>query len=264
MNTLTVKKTAITSVIIMSLLSTPLMAKETMMSSAVQTHEEKSKNENIGFGTGALVGAIVAGPLGAIVAGVTGIFIAKHINATDDVEVLSTELASAQDHMKKNQDEIAQYKMQLAGALQNYQQDIESVKTQYQLANDSGLNEQLSLENLLMSLQFSTGSSEISAHYQEQVSAVAQVLNDTPHLSITLSGYTDLAGEADHNQQLSLARVESVRSLLMAQGVNEDQITMQAYGETAPVAATTEQEVNFYDRRVVLKLHSSLNHMAKR
>lgn len=263
MNKVTLKKTALTSAIIISLLSTPLMAKETLILSTAQSHEEKENNKSIGFGTGALIGAIVAGPVGAFVAGITGVFIAKHINANDDVDALSTDLANAQVHLKNSESEVAQYQSQLAGALQNYEQDLASIKAEYKSTSDSGFIDKLQAENLLMSLQFSSGSSDISAHYQEQISSIAQILNDSKDISIALSGYTDLAGEEEQNQQLSIARVQSVRSLLMAQGVNEDQITMHAYGETAPVAATAEKKVNFYDRRVVLKLHKSLNSMAK-
>jgi sortase system peptidoglycan-associated protein len=112
-------------------------------------------------------------------------------------------------------------------------------------------------ENLLMSLQFSTGSSDIAAHYQEQVAALAQILNNSPTLKIDLSGYTDLTGEESLNQMLSKARVESVKALLMAQGVEEQQIATFAFGENAPVVASNEREVSFYDRRVVLKLHKT-------
>ena len=108
---------------------------------------------------------------------------------------------------------------------------------------------------LLMSLQFSTGSSKIAHHYQEQVTALANVLINSPHMKIDLSGYTDLTGAASLNQALSQARVESVKKLLLAQGVNPQQIATFAFGEAAPVVANNEQEVSFYDRRVEIKLH---------
>lgn len=265
MNTLTVNKSVIATTIAMSLFISPLMAQEVdYTSNTVKTHEEKVDNENLGFGTGAIIGGVIAGPVGAIVAGVAGIFIAKHINVTDDVEVLSEELVNAHSDIKNQQDEISQYKTQLAGALQQYEEDIALANNNKNEPNLTGLSDELQAENLLMSLQFSTGSSEISAHYQEQVSALAQVLNDAPHIKIELSGYTDLAGDTDVNYQLSLARVDSVRALLLAQGVSDDQITRHAYGESAPIAATKEKEINFYDRRVVLKIHNPSNQMAQR
>ena len=54
---------------------------------------------------------------------------------------------------------------------------------------------------------------------------------------------------------MSQARVDSVKTLLIAQGVEEHQIDTFAFGEDAPVVANNERQVSFYDRRVVMKLH---------
>ena len=253
-------QTILATAIVLALATSPVMAKDLDLElSAEQLHQQKVDNENIGFGTGAVIGALVAGPLGAIVAGVGGIFIAKHMNVTDDVELLTADLAQAKDHLRDQKTELAVYQSKLVDAEHRYDNDIAQIK----LNNDNIANK-VAAENLLMSLQFSTGSSEISAHYQEQIASVAQALNDQPLLNIDLSGYTDLAGDEKINQALSIARVQSVKALLVAQGVDEGQINTYAYGETAPIAANSEQEINFYDRRVVLKLHSPVNQMAKR
>ena len=125
----------------------------------------------------------------------------------------------------------------------------------FALASEQNNTGQLQADNLLMSLQFSTGSSDIAPHYQEQVSALANILKSSPSTKIDLSGYTDLIGEESLNHALSKARVESVKKLLIAQGVAKEQIATFAYGEAAPVVANSKQEVSFYDRRVVMKLH---------
>lgn len=224
-----------------------------------QWQQDQNDNENIGFGSGILIGAIVAGPVGAIVAGLTGVFIAKHMNANDDVEQLTLDLSQANIN---NQQERDQFQSKLHATQQRYQTEIAKVMEENQ--ENETLSDQLQADNLLMSMQFSTGSSDISAHYQEQISALAHVLNDAPMMKIDLSGYTDLEGEINENQKLSQARVDSVKELLMAQGVNEEQIATFAYGEKSPVVATKDQQISFYDRRVVLKLHNPLSQMAKR
>ena len=131
----------------------------------------------------------------------------------------------------------------------SYQQQLVALESQQKQAG------QLKADNLLMSLQFSTGSSDIAPHYQEQVAALAQILNNSPQIKIDLSGYTDLTGAESVNETLSKARVASVKNLLMSQGVDEQQIATFSFGESAPVVANNEREVSFYDRRVVLKLH---------
>jgi len=254
------KNTLLSTLLITSLLSVPSMANELTKDTVIEHRlQQKKENENIGFGTGAVIGAIVAGPLGAIVASVSGIFIAKHININGDVEQLTLDLTKAKSN---HQLELDQFENKLSAVKQSYQTEIAMLIEEDQ--NKASLSEQLQADNLLMSLQFSTGSSDISAHYQEQISALAQILNSSTTMKIDLSGYTDLEGATQLNQQLSQARVESVKQLLMAQGVKERQITTFAYGEESPVVATNEQQISFYDRRVVLKLHNPSGQMAKR
>lgn len=244
-----VKKLLITTAVIAGLTTNSVNASESTLT-PVTKHEQKQQNENIGFGTGAAIGAIAAGPIGAFVAGIGGVFIAKFINVNDENDELSSALAKEQKKQLSIEKTQNQYQAKLQRLESSYQQQLVALENQQSQAG------QLQAENLLMSLQFSTGSSDIAPHYQEQVAALAQILNSSPSMKVDLSGYTDLTGEQSLNQTLSQARVESVRTLLMAQGVNEQQIATFAFGEEAPVVANSEREVSFYDRRVVLKLHS--------
>ncbi|WP_114325072.1 sortase-associated OmpA-like protein PdsO [Candidatus Colwellia aromaticivorans] len=246
---ITGKKLLITSFVMAALVTTSVNATENT-STLVNKHQQETQNENIGFGTGAVIGAIVAGPVGAFVAGLGGVFIAKFINVNDQNDELTSALVKEQQKQLSNEQVQSQYQAKLQRLETSYQQQLVALEHQQ---NKTG---QLQADNLLMSLQFSTGSSDIAPHYQEQVAALAQILNGSPAMKIDLSGYTDLTGEQSLNQTLSQARVESVRTLLMAQGVDEQQIAIFAFGEESPVVANSEREVSFYDRRVVLKLHT--------
>lgn len=250
---LNIKKSLLATVIIAAIASAPVSAYENPNQESLNLtdkHQTQTKNENIGFGTGAVIGAIAAGPLGAVIAGLGGIFIAKYINVNDENEELNLALNQEQQAQQLRHSEVkSQYQVKLQQLTASYQQQLVALENQQ---SKEGLSQ---AKSLLMSLQFSTGSSDIAAHYQEQVSALAQILNNSPTMKIDLSGYTDLTGEESLNQTLSKARVESVKSLLMAQGVDEQQIATFAFGEGAPVVANNEREVSFYDRRVVLKLH---------
>ena len=244
------KKLIITTAVITALATNSVSATENKLALAPK-HEQQAQNENIGFGTGALIGAITAGPIGAFVAGISGVYIAKFINVNDDNKELTTALLKEQKQnlsyeivQKNNQKKLERLK-------NSYQQKLVALEKQHKKAG------QMQAENLLMSLQFSTGSSEIAPHYQEQVAALSQILNASPNMKIDLSGYTDLTGEQSLNKKLSQARVESVKTLLIAQGVDDSQIATFAFGEESPVVANSEREVSFYDRRVVLKLHAS-------
>lgn len=244
------KKLCITTALITALATSPVNAAEEVLTS-VKTHQQQVNNENIGFGSGAVIGAIVAGPVGAFVAGLGGMFVAKFINVSDENDELTSALVKVKENQLSTEQVQVQYQAKLQRLEKSYQQQLIALEKQQ---NETG---QLQANNLLMSLQFSTGSSEIAPHYQEQVAALAQILNGTPTMKIDLSGYTDLTGEESLNQTLSQARVESVRTLLMAQGVDEQQIATFAFGEESPVVANSEREVSFYDRRVVMKLHTT-------
>ena len=248
------RKTFIATLVITTIASTSVSASENYMNdklSETEKQQQHTKNENIGFGSGMIIGGIAAGPLGAIVAGVGGAFIAKFMNVKNENEELNTALIQEQNAHKFAKDQSQkQFQIRLQNIESSYQSQLAVIENQQQQTS------QLQAENLLMSLQFSTGSSDIAPHYQEQVSALAQMLNNAPSMKIDLSGYTDLSGEESLNQTLSQARVDSVKTLLMAQGVDEEQIATYAFGEGSPVVANKEQEVSFYDRRVVLKLHT--------
>lgn len=261
------KKVLIATVVMTAMASTSVSAYEQISDKAQALAVKNQKqivtdNENIGFGTGALIGGIVAGPIGAFVAGIGGVFVAKYININDEKEALTIVLTKEQQAHELNKEQAnKQYQAKLQQLKNSYQQQLMALENQQQ---NTG---QIQAEKLLMSLQFSTGSSDIAPHYQEQVAALAQILNSSPTMKIDLSGYTDLTGEESLNQTLSQARVASVKNLLMAQGVQQQQIATFAFGESSPIVANNEREVSFYDRRVVLKLHKPAevhnNQMAK-
>ena len=212
-----------------------------------KTIQEKDAqlNEEIGFGTGMVIGAIFGGPAGAFITGLAGNFIAKNINAEDEIETLSV---AYQEEKQSNEAALIAYQDKIAHTEQAYQRQLLALEKTYQTTS------LLQAQNLLMSLQFSTGSSEIKDHYQEQLTALVSIVQQSPELTIDLSGYTDKQGSDELNQALSLARINAVKNALIDQGVAAERISLYAFGEQQPVVASNEKEVSFYDRRVVIKL----------
>ena len=210
--------------------------------------------EEVGLGTGMVVGAIFGGPAGAFITGIAGTFIAKNINATEEVDQLELALS---EQKQEQEHRLMALNRKLEQAEQAYQAELLVLEQSYRATG------QLQAENLLMSLQFSTGSSTIAPHYREQIAALANLLKRSPGLSIDLSGYTDLQGDETLNHNLSVARVDSVKNALVALGVNGERIQTYAHGENSPVVASAKKEVSFYDRRVVVKLHQTLEQTAK-
>ncbi len=219
-----------------------------------QTSHKQQNSEELGFGAGAVVGGVLAGPVGAFVTGLVVSLFVKDSNSKENIKHLKTALVSQES---VNQTTIAKFQHQLQNVEQNYQHELLTLQQSYQASG------QLQAENLLMSLQFSTGSSDIAAIYQPQIQALAKILQQSPQIIIDLSGYTDLQGSEQLNQALSQARVNAVKSALVNYGIDNARINTQAFGESSPVVAKTDKEVSFYDRRVVIKLHSNTNQTAK-
>ncbi len=242
-----VKNSALSLIIITSLMATPSYAYNEVQPTltAQEKIEQANTNEEIGFGTGALIGGLIAGPVGAFFSGIVGSIIAKNVNAENTIGDLELALNQKEQHIKQ---EVAKYQETLKLSEQAYQSELLSLENNY------STSAQLQAENLLMSLQFSTGSSDIQPHYQEQITALVGMLEQSPDLSIDLSGYTDLQGDELLNQALSMARVNSVKHALIQGGVASDRIQLFAHGETEPVVANNDKEISFYDRRVVIKL----------
>ncbi|MFT6919420.1 MAG: sortase system peptidoglycan-associated protein [Cognaticolwellia sp.] len=243
-------KTLINVALISALTVSPVFATSYEKTAQDKIEQESSAQlkEEIGFGTGMVIGAILGGPIGAFITGVAGNMIAKNINATDEIESLSTAYSAEK---KSNEVSLARYQRQIEQAEQSYQTELLALEQNYQAASN------LQAQNLLMSLQFSTGSSEIKSHYQEQIESLARIVQQSPNLTLDLSGYTDKQGSDALNQALSLARINTVKNALIDQGVKAERISLFAFGEQQSVVASVNKEVSFYDRRVVIKLKNT-------
>jgi len=243
-------KTLLNVALISALTASPVFATSYEKTAQDKIAQESSAQlkEEIGFGTGMVIGAILGGPIGAFITGVAGNMIAKNINATDEIESLST---AYNTEKKSNEVALARYQRQIEQAEQSYQIELLALEQNYQAASN------LQAQNLLMSLQFSTGSSEIKSHYQAQIESLARIVQQSPNLTLDLSGYTDKQGSDALNQALSLARIKAVKNALIDQGVKAERMSLFAFGEQQSVVASLDKEVSFYDRRVVIKLKNN-------
>jgi len=243
-------KTLLNVALISALTASPVFATSYEKTAQDKIAQESSAQlkEEIGFGTGMVIGAILGGPIGAFITGVAGNMIAKNINATDEIESLST---AYNTEKKSNEVALARYQRQIEQAEQSYQIELLALEQNYQAASN------LQAQNLLMSLQFSTGSSEIKSHYQAQIESLARIVQQSPNLTLDLSGYTDKQGSDALNQALSLARIKAVKNALIDLGVKAERMSLFAFGEQQSVVASLDKEVSFYDRRVVIKLKNN-------
>jgi len=71
---------------------------------------------------------------------------------------------------------------------------------------------------------------------------------------ILVCGHTDAVGGADHNLALSLNRARSVADDLLGQGVAKDQVKIQGFGSTYPVADNGTESGRALNRRTEIIL----------
>lgn len=222
-----------------------------------QSRTELPTEEKIGISVGAILGGIFGGPPGAMITAIAGDFIAKHVIAEQEITELETDILAKQSLLNSTE---KTHQEQLDLVEQKYQHEFQQEMVKLAASYEQSAAAQA--ENILVSLLFRTGSSDIEPHYQQQVIALARVLELSPQLKIDLSGYTDKQGQEALNNQLSQARVDSVKALLVKHGVDSNRIFSSAFGESSPIDTNNQSEVNYFDRRVVMKIKSNETEVA--
>jgi len=111
---------------------------------------------------------------------------------------------------------------------------------------------------LIVSLESGTvydaNSAALSAGGTERIRALARTLQDFPKERIIVKGHTDSEGDERANQRLSEDRADSVRNLLVAEGVTPSRVTAVGLGATLPVASNSTAEGRQQNRRVEIEL----------
>jgi outer membrane protein OmpA-like peptidoglycan-associated protein len=108
------------------------------------------------------------------------------------------------------------------------------------------------LDGLQGDVLFRTGSAEITPDLAHQIQAIAQAVSKSPELKIRVDGYADPRGTDEINMKLSQDRANAVRDMLLAAGVGEDVLEVNAYGKTQSTASDSDGYA--LERRVRLTL----------
>jgi len=196
---------------------------------------ESKMPEHIGFGSGAALGAAIAGPVGVVVGGTLGTLIGHDVVNDRVIARKNRELSSLHQ-------DITQARQALASV------NAEQAKAEAELAAFRTLLGQLSV-----SLHFETDSAMTAGRYREALEAVASASQQIEGMTVELVGHADPRGEAQYNQVLSEARARSVGEVLVRAGTDESIVSSQGKGERE---ALPDGACGFYalDRRVDVKL----------
>jgi len=103
---------------------------------------------------------------------------------------------------------------------------------------------------------FEFDKSDLTADGRKIVDQAAAYAKRNGMAKIQISGYTDLAGTAQYNLGLSKRRADSVRAVVVADGIPANRIVEHAYGESAPAVPTPDGVREPRNRRAVIIIGS--------
>jgi outer membrane protein OmpA-like peptidoglycan-associated protein/uncharacterized protein YidB (DUF937 family) len=103
----------------------------------------------------------------------------------------------------------------------------------------------------LSSINFETGSANITADSQSVMSEDAEAIKAMPAgTKIEIGGHTDNTGDPNFNTTLSQDRANSVKDELVKLGVKADMLTAKGYGSTKAIADNNTPEGQLKNRRI--------------
>lgn len=101
-------------------------------------------------------------------------------------------------------------------------------------------------------INFDTDSNVIRGESKPTLDKIVAVLKAKPDWKLKIEGHTDSTGGDAHNQQLSQSRAESVKSYLVAGGVDGARLSTAGLGSSKPVAGNESESGRAQNRRVEL------------
>jgi outer membrane protein OmpA-like peptidoglycan-associated protein/tetratricopeptide (TPR) repeat protein len=124
---------------------------------------------------------------------------------------------------------------------------------------DVSVNPEQKTDTLLVrDIRFEFNESNPAEEGIKYMEKLIRILNAYPDVNLTLNGYADSRGDQAYNLKLSMARAQAVAGYLNQKGDYSKRITVNAFGESNPVARNTtpqgndEPEGRKYNRRVEL------------
>lgn len=218
--------------------------------------------EPAGFVAGGVIGAFAAGPIGAVVGAGLGAWLGNRVHRASDAKKAEAQVAMLQTDNSELQTEkialqsekstllsekgqLAENNQALSAKLEDLSQKVQTVQTAREDASEV-------LDGLQGDVLFRTGSAEITADIAHQIQVLAQAVSKSPELKVRVDGYADPRGTVDTNLKLSQERANAVRDLLLASGVSDAALEVNAYGKSQSTAEDSDGYA--LERRVRLTL----------
>jgi outer membrane protein OmpA-like peptidoglycan-associated protein len=215
-----------------------------LLATAASANAAASKEETIGVGAGGVIGAVAGGPLGFMIGAAIGAKVGDTLYKKDsEIETLSGSLNDTRETVGVLQSDLRKQNSD-ANKLGNELQELR------QIARPELVD--LMQAGIAMDLLFRTDEHVLADTTGGRLAEMAVTLASMPDIQVQLDGFADERGDSKYNQQLSEKRVEFVRELLLAAGVESSRIGVAAHGE----APAQDDNVDSFalERRVSMTL----------
>ena len=103
-------------------------------------------------------------------------------------------------------------------------------------------------------LNFITDGYTVDTAGVEKVKDFAAFMNNSAAYKAAIVGHTDSTGSDKHNQKLSEKRAETVKAMLIDQGVEASRLSASGEGEKMPVASNKTKQGRSENRRIEVEL----------
>ncbi len=206
-----------------------------LISAAPVFAAEPSKQEKIGIGSGAVVGAIIGGPVGFMIGGAIG-----------------AKLGDSMHQKNQSIDELSVSLRQSNSDLRTLNASYDSVNGELEHMQRVARPELVSMleAGIAMDLLFRTDEHVLADTTGDRLASLGSTLATMTDIRVRLDGFADERGDETYNYNLSTQRVEFVRDQLIAAGIHPSRIQISAHGE----APAQDASVDSYalERRVSL------------
>jgi len=201
-----------------------------------------AKEESIGLGSGAAIGALAGGPVGLIVGAAFGGWLGDRFHhersARRAADERSIEASAKADSLQR-----------LLVASEHAVAEKDAALYNERVAHRHEMQEALSVE-----VFFRTEESGVGSTSEERLARIATFIEPLEGAVIRLEGHADARGTEEFNTALSTARAEAVREALIRAGMPAERIIISAAGETDSLAAEKDPEGMALDRRVQMRI----------
>jgi outer membrane protein OmpA-like peptidoglycan-associated protein len=204
--------------------------------------ERAAKEESIGLGSGAAIGAMAGGPVGFVLGAAFGGWLGDRFHHERQERRMADERAAALSaHAGSLETLLAASERTVAA------KDAELFAQRVEHRRD--LQEALSVE-----VFFRTEASGLGGATEERLAKLAALVEPMDGAVIRLDGYTDVRGTEAYNAALSTARAEAVRDALIRGGMPADRVIVTAVGESGATATELDSDGMALERRVEMNV----------